>query len=434
MLIILATTVSAQTASSSPKIGISLVNQIPDPAGPGETVDIRFKIENIGGANAQNVDIRLPDRFPFTVVEPTNGVKSIGSIGPTQTGDSGVIVKFTVKINENAAEGSEIVSPEYRMDEGAWASAEDFSISIESQDAIIYVSDVRSNPERLIPGQSGELEVSIVNLADSRLKDVRLTLNDLDAFTPLGTTNQKIIKSMNAGESGVVTFNLLTDADAEVKVHKAGLDIEYLDEVGNSYKTNFTIGLVVDKAPEYLLNLEDTEVYTKNSNGEVVVSISNIGPANIKFLTIEMVPNGDYTIVSPLSVYVGNLESDDFETAEFSIRTRDIDSEKTMLNFRLTYKDDFNQEIIDDVQLPLKIYSSSEARSLGLIQSNVNPVGIFFSFGLQIIILVFVIFMLVDLSKNPMPRYKKALWIVLILTILGAVLYYFMARRKNKRA
>ena len=51
----------------------------------------------------------------------------------------------------------------------------------------------------------------------------------------------------------------------------------------------------------------------------MTIGLSNIGPSDIKFLILEIKSSDEYEILSNTKEYMGNLESDDFETSEFSI-------------------------------------------------------------------------------------------------------------------
>ena len=47
--------------------------------------------------------------------------------------------------------------------------------------------------------------------------------------------------------------------------------------------------------------------------------------------------------------------------------------------------------------------------------------------------LVIMVFMLIDCLKSKMQVYKKILWTIMVLTGLGAFIYYFIGRKKAAR-
>ena len=94
-----------QAQISSEIIGISLINQIPDPARAGEIVELRFRVENSGGKEANNVEIELMLEYPFTEVPGEDYVKTIKTLSGYQTGEDAVIIKYKVRIDKDAVKG-----------------------------------------------------------------------------------------------------------------------------------------------------------------------------------------------------------------------------------------------------------------------------------------------------------------------------------------
>ena len=60
--------IASVSAIESPSIGVSLMNQDPDPVGPGEYVDLRFRISNTKiDTLAKNFQVELDPAFPFSL-------------------------------------------------------------------------------------------------------------------------------------------------------------------------------------------------------------------------------------------------------------------------------------------------------------------------------------------------------------------------------
>src|SRR3989338_4015293 len=128
--------------SDSYRIKATLVNQEPDPAGPGEIVDVRFKFENRGGENAEDITAELLPDYPFSLYTNENSTKQIGSIHGRQIGETGVIVKYKLKVDENAVEGENELELRYKIGNGPWIKLDAFKIDIQTEDAILAVEDV----------------------------------------------------------------------------------------------------------------------------------------------------------------------------------------------------------------------------------------------------------------------------------------------------
>ena len=110
ILILLAVSANAATQSTqmparTSQIEVTLINQEPDPAEPGNYVDARFKLDNNGSEEARNVEIEILPQYPFSLDPGREALRSAGTLQSMQRGDVGVIAKYRLRIDKNAVEG-----------------------------------------------------------------------------------------------------------------------------------------------------------------------------------------------------------------------------------------------------------------------------------------------------------------------------------------
>ncbi len=411
------------------QVRVILLSQSPDPVEPGDSVDLRFRFENNGSATVDRIQVELVPKYPLAISEPP--IKDIGSLDAKQKGADAVVIKYAVQVADIVDEGNYEVFLKYRIGSGIWIRTGPFYVEVKSAGAILGISSVES-PKSFSAGGLGNVDVALKNFGKSSVKDVSVRI-DLESipFAPIGKSNEQVIDSIPAGSEASAVFSLIADTDAKAAYYKTRITLEYLDDSGKAHIRNSTISLLVYNEPKFELALKEAKVFTPNSNGEVVLSLSNTGPADIRFMTAELVETPEYHVISSPSVYVGNLESDDFETANFKIRTGNVKHGIISLNVRLSYRDNLNKEIVRNGVVKLQLYSKSDAKKFGLVKSSSNFAFAYLGVGMQIIFVVFLISMLIDCWKNHLPKYRKVLWTVIILTGIGAVLYYFLARRKK---
>ena len=65
---------------------------------------------------------------------------------------------------------------------------------------------------------------------------------------------------------------------------------------------------------------------------------------DIKFLNVKLDKAEGYKVLSPYEVYIGNIDSDDYETADFKINVDKASKEKVILPLTIEYNDANNQE------------------------------------------------------------------------------------------
>ena len=372
--------IAAQTTQRPAKIydiAVTLINQEPDPAEPGKYADVRFKVDNNGSGEARNVIVELLPEYPFSLEPGANAVRNIGTIQSMQKGDVGVIVKYRLIVDEKAVEGENDLRVRYKIEGYSWIEPEEFKVDVQTHDAILSVNSVSIGKKTLEPGASNIVKIIVSNEADSVLKDIkaRLELGGLP-FIPLGSTNEKSIYKIGSRESYEFGFEILANPDAASGVYQVPLKIAYSDELGKTYLKNSTIGLIVGAKPDLSITLDTTEVYENKKSGDIVIKVVNKGVTDIKFANVRLMASKDYRILSNDEDYLGNIDSDDYETAEFKIYVENKKDKKIILPISIEYMDANNNEYKTEMNIEMPLYSTSEAKRFGLVNGN-GTVGFF---------------------------------------------------------
>ena len=251
-----------------------------------------------------------------------------------------------------------------------------------------------------VPGDKTKLRIELKNYATSLLKDVKLSLNlekngdETIPFSPLGSTNEKVISYIEPQATLPIEFELIADSDAVSKAYKIPLSIAYSDVLNKNYSRRNIITIIVGDKPDLGVTLERTELYTSDTSGNVVLRLVNKGTVDIKFLNVKVLQNESLKIIGADEVYVGKLDSDDFSTAEFKLFVKGKNNVK--IPVQVTYKDANNNDYKETREVELKLYNNSDAKKFGVKKSN------------------------------------NIVWIV-ILALVIAVGYYYYRKRKNKR-
>ncbi|MBI4439724.1 hypothetical protein HY638_02020 [Candidatus Woesearchaeota archaeon] len=358
---------------TSYKINATLVNQQPDPAQPGEIVEIRFKFENSGSERAESITVELLPKYPFSLLPGDSAQKSIGSLQGRQVGENGAIVKYRLKVDENAVEGENDLTVRYRIGTGGWITPKDFEISIRTFNAVLYVSDVDSQPGSIAPGGTGVVTITYRNLADSLLQNIvtRLDLKNVP-IAPIHSSNAKTIEKIPALSTGKAEFTLMAEAGAKSKVYKIPFELSYNDELGTKYAINDTLGVVVGGVPDIAATIDTSSIVNSGSKGSVVIKFVNRGAVDTKFMTVKLEDTDKIKVIGNSEAYIGNIDSDDFETEEFTVYVEGTEDGYVSLPIVLSYKDANNNDYYEKKDLPIKVYTSSEASKYGLGNGNSN--------------------------------------------------------------
>lgn len=429
IMLLTVTSVAAVTESGN-YVRTTLLSQVPDRVEPGNYVDIRVKIENVQASTVEDLEVQLLPEYPFSLDSGEPALKRYGTVGGGNYGEDAIIAKWRVRVDENAVEGDNDLKIRYRVAGNEWVQPSPLQVSVKTVDAILNVKSISTIPERPSQGEEFTLNIELENQADTFFRNLKLTL-DSDTVIPLASTNEKRLKIIQAGESENVSFDLITKGDADSVIYTLPLEIVYYDNEGSAFTKNVSFGMVITQEPKLITNVDSSEIVTTGQRGEVSLSISNLGVDEVKFVTVTMQDTDEYEVLGNREIYLGNIDSDDFETATYQVYMTG-NAQNVPLVATLTYQDGLNREYMQEVTLALPLYTRSEAAKLGLVPRG-NPVTAYIGFSILLFVAVFWFAMFKDLrGRKRMDKNAKTIWTVLLIltTVLGAIVYYFMVKRK----
>jgi len=364
-----------ETVDDREKFRITMINQEPDPVSPGNMVDVRFRVENLRTVVAEDVEVKLETKGPISHYSSGDKIQSIGTLAPGQANDNGVRVKWKLRVSPSAVEGENEIEFYYRFGDGAWVKYTDFTIDVRTADAVLAINEIEASEERMEPGDEVDITFKLENLADSVLKDIRLKLelyhtlgsgttavNTELPFAPSGSGNEKTFERIDPGKTADVGFKLFIDADAESKVYKVPYTLTYMDEVGTNFSRAGYVGLKVDAELDVSISLDDTNILSGGDKGTIDVKFVNKGFSDIKFVNIILTETQDYEILTNEEVYLGNIDSDDFDSAEFDLLMKESAEGVVKLPIKVEYRSSNGEMYSDEIFLELKLFSGEELK------------------------------------------------------------------------
>lgn len=251
----------------------------------------------------------------------------------------------------------------------------------------LIVKSVSVFLDTIEPGKSFNIEVSIKNNENIDLEDVSINLNLQDL--PFSSDSFNInYDEILEDKSKTANFELDVFESAKPGDYQIPLQISYQDpEDSTKIKTiSASANVKVSSEPYVDIDLGDNYLI-EGQEGNINVKIINKGIADIKFLEVEIESISKVNLISSNRVYIGDLDSNDFDTAEFSVipKLSTTGSTNTNVNIILVYKDVFNKEYTKIFNEQIKIYSKKEAIGLGLITKNNT-----FTYILIIVVLIII--------------------------------------------
>lgn len=372
-----------------PDLIIESITMNPFPVIPGDNFDLIVELRNSNTRKTiQELEFTLDAGYPFS----SDDIIRIGSLAPNER----EVVSFKVNTESNAISGINNLKLIYEDNTDIRYVSDEINVDVKSNTKDLSIISIKTIPSEIIPGSEIDVVVTLKNMVSVLMKEIELEL-DLSGdvpFIPIGSTTKKTLDSLNKGNSKDFLFNIAVDAEAESKVHKIPLILNYKDEFGNNYTMETLTGLKVATDPELIYTIESSEIYSVGSSGHISIKIVNPSLADIKFLNVELLESEDYNIISSSNVYLGNLESDDYETADFNIYANS-NKENIPIKLKVTYKNAFNEEYHSEETVMLPLYSKSELTKFGLGGNGGLSTTLFY-----LVLAIFIYLFIVDWKKE----------------------------------
>jgi len=350
MFLLMAFSVSAVGGAM---VKASILRYDPTPAEQGRTVDVWVQLTNPGTA-ASKVAAKFVPEYPFSLPEEAQGEFELGTIAATES----KVQKFTVFVDSSAPNGDNMIKFQYRYSSDQWIELET-PITLQAKGAVLVVDSYKVTPSPVIPGQTVIVELELRNAGRLAVKNVDVSIDLTDEkFSTIGTGTKQRVSYIGIGETEKVTFQLASDTSTEVKVYNIPVTFAYEDERNTAYTDTAKISLVVNAKPEISLTVDSTKFDSKKVPGTVSLKVVNKGVVNLKYMTVRLVQTDQYEVLSPSNeAYVGNLDSDDFETVDFTVKPL-VDGPR--LSVQLEFKDPYNMDFSQQYDLPLRIITAKE--------------------------------------------------------------------------
>jgi hypothetical protein len=215
---------------------------------------------------------------------------------------------------------------------------------------ILKIEKVEFDKE-LKPGETVRLSFVLKNYG-LLAKDVRISLNQTFFVCK---ECEKIIKKLE--DSKEVEFEITVNPEISPNTYLIPISISFWDSAkSNEYNEKKFIGVKVMGTKNLIVTLEN--FYVKDY---LTVKISNGGSETVKFLRVRFESDANIT---PEEIYIGNLDSDDYDSEKLSVSGLPGEHKLKVL---LSYEDIFGNFFEEEKELKFVILGEEEKRDYTLI-------------------------------------------------------------------
>src|SRR3989339_527697 len=244
-------------SSEACKLDISLINQDPYPAIPGDYVKVVFQVNGVSNPECGQVEFELLEKYPISF-DPTDEPKIIFQSGIYKKDYSSFLTApYKVRVDENALNGDNPIEVQYRKGSNLVYETQQFMLNIEDPrvDFEVHVKDYDYI--------TNTITFEILNIGKNDVEAITIEIPKQNNIIVKGS-NRNIIGDLDSNEyttaefeattiNGVIKLNIIyTDninvrriVESEVLFDSSYFQGRKADEKTNSYNIYYLIGAVI---------------------------------------------------------------------------------------------------------------------------------------------------------------------------------------------
>ena len=240
-------------------LSVSLLNQDPYPAVPGDYVKLVFQVEGLESPDCSDITFNLLEDYPIEFNPGEDGTRIFSKVDYIKDYESNLLIPYEVRVDEDALDGANPIEANIQ-NTGDAPLSKTFNIEID---------DVRADFEVYVKNynyQTHELELEILNIAES----------DVEALTVEIPKQEGInVKGPNRVVVGDLDSNEYTSADFEATVSDGSvvLNLIYSDTINVRRISTKTIAFDSSYFTERVTDKKTTSIWTYLFWGVVVIFV-----------------------------------------------------------------------------------------------------------------------------------------------------------------
>lgn len=223
-------------------LDISLINQDPYPASPGDYVKLVFQLEGIDGADCNDITFNLLADYPIEFNPGESGLKTFERVKYLKDYETNILIPYEVRINKDALDGTNPIEVRVQS-RGNAPLSKIFDMEIE---------DARTNFEVYVKDYSyetNELTLEILNIEGSDIEALSVEIPKQDNIQLKGA-NRIVVGDLDSNEYTTAEFEaILSDGKFQVNlIYSDTINVRRAMEKTVSFDSSYFIKRKADQS------------------------------------------------------------------------------------------------------------------------------------------------------------------------------------------
>ncbi len=211
---------SLATVLAECNLGLTMVNQDPDPAVPGDYVKLLFQVSGVEGSDCGDVSLELLNNYPIQFDPGFNPIQTFKAGTFSRGYNSNWVVPYNVRIDSAALDGDAEIEVLYST-----KGVDSFKLSKKFN---LRVEEVRADFQVFVRSYNYDtkiLTLEILNTGKTDIKSLVLTVPSQETIKIFGG-NRNIVGDLDSNDY------TSTDFEASPSDGKILVELEYTDKTG----------------------------------------------------------------------------------------------------------------------------------------------------------------------------------------------------------
>jgi len=297
----------------------------PTEVGPSDVREITITLQNIDDSRAAYSvsTVVNPDQSPLQVV---GGLGKFG--GSLIMPHDSFSVTYTVNVRDSTPKGIYYLNMTviWAADKGNTEIHEEnlfIGIKVVENPEMLKINtvSVTTSPEHVRPGDQFTVGVTLKNIGNTKLTQIRAVLDAERPFSAIGTSTEQYIPLLEPDETGETNFSLQVDKQAVSRLYNFNFTLEYRDSANRLQTQHGMFGVNVEERSQiYIQDVRlDPTTLTPGTEGLLMVQIANAGTNTVKNVRITIF--GGEKILTQNQNYIGIIQPGptNSETTSFGV-------------------------------------------------------------------------------------------------------------------
>jgi hypothetical protein len=164
-------------------LDLTLLNQHPDPAEPGDYIEVRWKIEKSGNGMMEDLMFKLEPQYPFSIDPSDSAEKAIGNWMGYSNDDEYYVLYYKLRVDNDALEGTYDIKLGYKS-KGQKSyyyftkPKSELQLRIgQGNNPELVLGKISTSPAKILPDtDENEIAIGISNIGEGKAEMVNVRL------------------------------------------------------------------------------------------------------------------------------------------------------------------------------------------------------------------------------------------------------------------